>query len=251
MPAPMLLAWIMAAIAGMVVWAWACRALARLGPEPDLALALLANRLYCRVVHRLRVEGSGHIPTRPGALVVVANHTAGIDPLLIQAACPFVVRWMMARDMMHPRLGAFWRWLGVIPVDRSGRDTTSARAAIAHLRAGGVLGVFPEGGIERPPRRLRPFLAGVGLIVARTGAPVLPIIIDDTPVADPAWASLARPSRSTIRVLPIVHFDRGGDHDAITRALRELFERETGWPLNDSARVAFEPVRAVGHHPAR
>lgn len=194
-------------------------------------LAYRAMQVLSVVVHRLRVEGRERLEIGrfPGPLVVVANHTAGVDPLLIQAACPFEVRWMMARDMMKPSADALWKMGRMIPVDRFGRDTTSVRIALRHLKDGGVVGVFPEGYIERPSRVLKPFLAGVGLIIAKSGAPVMPIVIEGTPEDVSASASVLRFSHSRLRVLEIVRYGADMDAQAITRDLEARFALATGW----------------------
>ncbi len=194
-------------------------------------LAYRAMQILAGVVHRMRVEGRERLAIGrfPGPLVVVANHTAGVDPILIQAACPFEVRWMMARDMMKPSADALWKMGRMIPVDRFGRDTTSVRIALRHLKDGGVIGVFPEGAIERPSRTLKPFLAGVGLIIAKSGAPVLPIVIDGTPEDVSASGSVLRRSNSRLRVLEMVRFAPEMDAQEITRDLEARFARETGW----------------------
>lgn len=120
--------------------------------------------VYVRRVHRLRVLGAEHIPDgrHAGPLLIVANHTAGVDPLLVQSACPFFVRWMMADDMQINGLNWFWRWVQVIGVDRNGREIAAAREAIRHLQDRGVIGIFPEGTLERPARHILPFLPGSG-----------------------------------------------------------------------------------------
>ncbi|MCK6477763.1 MAG: 1-acyl-sn-glycerol-3-phosphate acyltransferase [Phycisphaerales bacterium] len=200
-------------------------------------LGHLAVRVYCRVVHRVRVVGHENIPQtlHPGPLILVVNHTAGVDPLLVQSACPFEIRWMMAADMQVAALRWAWEWLNVIDVDRLGRDTTSARQALRHLKNNGVIGIFPEGAIERPPRQIMPFFNGVGLIIARSSAPVLPVIVEGTPLTRHAWGSLLRASRSTIRFLPVMRF--GSDSPAdITTDLRRLYMDATGWPANNAPR---------------
>jgi 1-acyl-sn-glycerol-3-phosphate acyltransferase len=73
------------------------------------------------------------------------------------------------------------RWMfdtvGVILVERSGRDMAATRAAIRALESGHILGVFPEGKIE-PSRELLPFQSGIGLLALKTGAPVYPAYLD-------------------------------------------------------------------------
>lgn len=198
-----------------------------------MGLAFRLVQVYSRTFHHLRATGTGHIPrTRtPGPLVVVCNHTAGVDPLLVQAACPFEIRWMMALDMRLGPLEWFWEWSGIIGVDRTGKDSVGAREALRHVREGGVLGVFPEGAIERPARHILPFHPGVGLIVARTRAPVLPVVIEGTPQAREPWTSLHTPSRARLTFGPVMRFDdRRYSPAEVAQRLHEWYVDATGWP---------------------
>ncbi len=189
-------------------------------------------QVYARVMHgisRGRVDHA-HVPSA-GPLIVVCNHTAGVDPLLAQAVVTPEIRWMMARDMMLPACERVWAWLAIIGVDAKARaDTRSLREAIRHVETGGVLGIFPEGGIERPPGRLRAFMPGAGLVIAKTGAPVLPVFITGTPQAPEAWQSLWRSSRASITLGPIMRFDRRAKPEAIVGELRAWFLATSGWP---------------------
>lgn len=218
-------------------WAWVAHWLMD-NPRGDFETGVSWRliRLYARVVHRVRLEGGEHLPAgaTPGPMVLVANHTAGVDPLLIQAVCPFFIRWMMALDMRLPAMEWFWRWSEVISVDRDGREVAAARTALRHLREGGVIGIFPEGNLERPARHILPFLPGVGLILARSGASVLPVIVDGTPQVDPAWSSLWRTSRASVRILPQVCYAETGLGPAeIALDLRQRFLDASGWPACD------------------
>lgn len=211
-------------------------------PRRDIpsGLAWHAARLYARLVHRLTIKGRHNLdallnPTdrhaTPGPLVVVANHTAGIDPILLQAAIPFFVRFVMARDMRHPLADPFLEFVNVIFVDRTTGDAVGLRDAIAHAKAGGALGLFPEGGIARPPRTLLPFQPGVGLIIRRAHARVLPVIITGTPAHPTAWGSLYTPSRSTIEFMPPIDYTATGLTAAqIASDLHARFRAWTNWP---------------------
>lgn len=226
--------------------AFVARQLTR-GPreEPVAGLAWWAMRLYVRLMHRLRVEGREHVPARRGhgPIILVANHTSGVDPLLIQAVMPCEVRFLMARDMQPTALQDLWDWIEAIPVSREGADARAAREAIRWLREGevdgkgGVIGIFPEGGIERPRRRILPFLPGIGLLVHRGKAPVLPVVIDDTPYTTTAWGSLATRSRASLRFLPPIDYRESGLGAAqIAQDLQRRFLEATGWPPNDEPR---------------
>lgn len=226
--------WIILGVAAWGLAAWLSHWLLR-NPRGDVETGVAWHlvRGYVRAVHRLRVRGLEHVPRgrKVGPLIVVSNHTAGVDPLLIQSALPFEVRWMMAADMRHPAGEWAWRWADVIFVEREGGDVAGAREAIRHVKAGGVLGIFPEGGIERPARTLLPFQAGVGFIVRRTGAPVLPVVIEGTPEGGTAFASLVRSSRATVTFHEPITYGKGMDADEIARDLRARFAAWTGWPM--------------------
>jgi 1-acyl-sn-glycerol-3-phosphate acyltransferase len=241
----------LAAGVALVAFAFAARWISRENPreEPFAGFAYLFMRVYSRLVHRLRVEGRENIPggrqsggrRGHGPVVLVANHTAGVDPVLIQAAVPFEVRFLMARDMQPAALRELWEWVGVIPVNRDGPDAKAARAAIRWLKeggldgGGGVIGIFPEGGIERPRRRVLPFLAGIGLLVLKGKARVLPVVIDGTPYTATAWGSLVRRSRSRVRFLPMIDYAAEGVGAAeIAADLRRRFVEATGWETNDA-----------------
>ena len=201
-------------------------------------------RVYSKFVQRVRFEGEERVPrgvpsldgngvpTGTGEpLIIVANHTAGIDPVLMQAGLPFEVRWMMAQDMKVQCLQWLWDLGRMIFVDRDKPDPRGLREAFRHLSQGGVLGVFPEGAIERPARHIMPFKDGIGLLVKRSGARVLPVVIEGTPYSSTAWGSIWRRGMVTVRFLPMMAADDlGKDASTIACELEALFCSATGWP---------------------
>lgn len=198
-----------------MLWVVVSRVLER-APRPDVFYGLLCTsaRVYLRLFHRLRVSGHEHLPDRigPEGLIVIANHVSGLDPIAIQCVCRFEIRWMMLREMMLPTFDALWSWLEVIPVSTA--DSQAARTALKHVKSGGVLGIFPQGAIERPWKGGRvEFQPGVGLIVSRTGAPVLICRLDSVPRCSTAWGSLFRPAPSPglrLRILGVVRYADAG-----------------------------------------
>jgi len=162
---------------------------------------------YARVYHRLRVRRPSHLP-RHGPAILVCNHTSGLDPALIQSACPRLIRWMMAREYFDIRgLRWFFRTVGAIPVQRSGRDTAATRAAMRALEEGFVLGVFPEGKIEATTELL-PFQNGIGLLALKTGAPVFPAYLDGQQRGREMLAALALVSNATVAFGPQVDLSK-------------------------------------------
>jgi 1-acyl-sn-glycerol-3-phosphate acyltransferase len=235
---------LLAALAALwIAFAFLARAAAS-GPRDDLLSGslLLLIRVYFAIMNRPRYEGLEHLREgeslvlRDGLpLIIVSNHTAGLDPLLIQNATSRIEpRWMMAADMQVPALDAFWRWARIISVARTEGDAASAREALRHLAGGGVLGIFPEGGIERPPRELLPFLPGVGLLIRRSGAAVLPVVIEGTPQVDPAFASFWHTGRPRVRFMPIQRYaDTPLRPAEILSHLQGRYQAWTGWPINE------------------
>jgi 1-acyl-sn-glycerol-3-phosphate acyltransferase len=133
--------------------------------------------LYTRTFHHTTVREPCRLPAK-GPAILVCNHTSSIDPILLQARSPRLIRWMMAEEYFErqPMRWVFER-VGVILVDRGNRDMASIRAAIRVLAAGYVLGVFPEGRIETSDEII-PFQTGIGLLAMKTRAPVYPAYLD-------------------------------------------------------------------------
>ncbi len=187
---------------------------------------------YARGMHDLQVETEdGAFDDLGGPMIVVSNHTAGVDPILISTAVPTKIHWLMADDMRIRGMGWFWNWAGVIFIARNRHGRTGLRRARKHLDEGGVIGIFPEGKIERPAKQLLKFAPGVGVLVKRSGARVLPVIIEGTPTeAANAWDSLWTRSNTRVRVMkPIDYSDSGMSNAQIAQDLHRRYAEWTGW----------------------
>lgn len=230
--------WTILVFAAMLLLAEFSRQLLR-NPRGDVPAGLywLLTRGYSRLVQRARATGQEELRRKrdPGPLVLICNHTAGIDPVLVQGVCYFEPRWVMAADM-KVGLDRLWEFGRIIFVDREKGDLTGTREAIRHVRAGGVLGIFPEGRIERPARTLMPFQPGVGFIIKRCGAPVLPVIIEGTPEAATAWGSMYRRGRARLKFMDLIDYTTTGmSAEEITADLERRYQEWTGWPVSGDA----------------
>lgn len=236
--------WIQIVGAALLAWALFSRWLL-INPRGDAVTGLLVRgyQIYVKLMHNLKVTGWQHVPmtNSPGPLIVVANHTAGIDPIVVQAFTPFEVRWLMAADMQIKTAKEFWKWSGVISVRRGEQDAAAVRTAIRHLRDAGkspertpAIGVFPEGALERPPEQVMPFMPGIGMLIKAGRCPVLPVIIRGTPQVDPAWASMWRTSRTSVEFKePLSYAGAEWTPETIAEDLRQKYIEWTGWPAND------------------
>ncbi|MFM2052516.1 MAG: hypothetical protein RL456_553 [Pseudomonadota bacterium] len=146
---------------------------------PEYLLRFVAFVLT-RTVYRLRLRGDEHLPTT-GAAIVAANHVSFVDPIVLAAASPRPIRFLMDhRIFATPVLGAFFRLAKAIPVAPQKEDPVIyARAfeeASKVLADGDLLGIFPEGGITRDGT-LQPFRGGIARILARDPVPVVPVAL--------------------------------------------------------------------------
>jgi 1-acyl-sn-glycerol-3-phosphate acyltransferase len=144
------------------------------GPVYSLGRWVIAS--WLRGAARARLEGREHIPAT-GPLLVAANHVSDLDPPLLAALFPRPLAFMGKAELFEPRwLGWLFAYAGVIPVRRGATERRSLDRALAVLARGQAVAVFPEG-TRYASGVLGRAHPGVGLLAARSGAPVLPVAI--------------------------------------------------------------------------
>lgn len=147
--------------------------------KPHWTLKIIVWLLRHTVVN-LRVIGGANIP-ESGPVLIVSNHVSLIDLLLIQSISPRPVRFMIQQEVLEfvPTRFIFW-YLGVIKVPNLRRPKAMQRffeRSRAELRKGGVLCLFPEGGISGNGGLMR-FKSGVApLLPAGVQVSVIPVRI--------------------------------------------------------------------------
>jgi 1-acyl-sn-glycerol-3-phosphate acyltransferase len=172
---------------------WVCYHLIKL-------LARIFFRL--RVVHRERMINHGPV-------ILAANHQSFLDPPLAGSVSDRDIYFLARRSLLDgPVLGWLLPKLNVVPVDsEGGKDRTALKALIRILRAGEGTLVFPEG--QRTlDGSLQPAQPGLGLVIAKTLAPVVPMRIFGAYAAWPVHEKFPRPHQVTIVVGEPIHFTR-------------------------------------------
>ena len=159
------------------------------------------TKFVCWLLFRLRfglkVRGQEHVPKR-GAFVLASNHVSFLDPPLMGAACPRRLRFMARADLFAKTLlGTFLRLVRVIPLKRGEADLAAVREALALLRQGEPIAIFPEGG-RQLSGRLGVAKRGVGLLAEAASVPIIPVYVKGTFEALPP--SAPRLQRAKIRV---------------------------------------------------
>src|SRR5881396_2451620 len=123
-----------------------------------------------RVVHRERMIQSGPV-------ILAMNHQSYLDPPLAGITCDRAIYFLARRTLMEvPLLGWLLPKLNVIPVNQEGIDRSALKALIRVLKAGNGVLVFPEGS-RSLDGKLQPAEPGLGLVIAKTLAPVVPMRI--------------------------------------------------------------------------
>ena len=168
-----------------------------------------------RVLHRERVINHGPV-------ILASNHESYLDPPLVGSVADRAIFFLARKSLLA---GGFFGWLlpklNVIPVDsESGKDRTALKALIRILRAGEGTLVFPEGQ-RSPDGTLQPALPGVGLVIAKTLAPVVPIRIFGAYEAWPIGQKWPRFRPVTVVVGEPIHFTEND----LQPATKDLYQR--------------------------
>lgn len=182
------------------------------------------NRLLCRRFHRLRHDDL-QLPSQ-GPALVVANHVSGLDPLLMIAASPRPLRFIIATEEYN----RWWlRWLfraiGCIPVDRQANPLRTLRTALAALEAGEIVALFPQGRIhvDAAPLELK---RGVAYLADKTGAPIYPLRVEGVRGRGRGIPSLFIRSRARLLRFEPLRYDRRQPQAFFERLERILMGRE-------------------------
>lgn len=137
------------------------------------------------LAYRFRVRGEENIPVA-GPAVLACNHVSFVDAVLLMAASPRPICFMMDhRIFRQPVLGWLFRMVKAIPVAPQKDDPAVYEAAFERaaqvLRDGDLLAIFPEGAITRDGT-LQPFKGGIMKVLERARAdglepPVVPMAL--------------------------------------------------------------------------
>jgi len=190
---------------------------------PEYLLRFVAF-ITARLVYRFKVKDDERIPAQ-GPAILVCNHVSFADPVLLMAASPRPIVFIMDHQIFRtPLLGWFFRLAKAIPIAPQKVDPHAYGRAFARARAvldaGDLLCIFPEGAITKTGE-MGEFKGGVMKLLESTPVPVVPLALQNL------WGSF---------------FSRA-DGRAMTRPFRRgLFSRV--------ALVAGEPVAPAEVSPA-
>jgi 1-acyl-sn-glycerol-3-phosphate acyltransferase len=148
---------------------------------PEYLLRFVAF-VASRCVYRFRVRGDEHIPVE-GAAIVACNHVSFVDAVLLMAASPRPIRFVMDHRIFRmPVLGALFRLAKAIPIAPQREAPQVYEDAFEQARRvlddGELLGLFPEGAITRDGT-VQPFKGGLMKILQTHPVPVVPVALQN------------------------------------------------------------------------
>jgi 1-acyl-sn-glycerol-3-phosphate acyltransferase len=162
---------------------------------------LLAAKTLFRVLdNKFTIEGTEHIPATGGA-VIACNHIGYLDFIYCGlGALPAkrLVRFMAKKEIFENKIaGPLMRGMHHIPVDRDA-GMASFREGVARLKAGEVVGIFPEATISQS-FTVKEIKSGAVRMAAAAGVPIIPMALWGT---QRLWTK-GRPRTLTKRHVPI------------------------------------------------
>jgi 1-acyl-sn-glycerol-3-phosphate acyltransferase len=196
---------------------------------------------WCRVYHRLSVEGREKVPTS-GAYVLAPVHRSIVDTFAVAILTRRRLRYMGKEELWKVRwFGSIINALGAFPVHRDATDREAFRRCVDVIEGGEPLVLFPEG-TRRSGPVVEELREGAVYLAARTGIPVVPVGIGGSEMALPKGTRFPRPVKIHLVVgEPITvgqESQRRGDRLS-RRALHEATEE-----LRSDLQVLFDKARA-------
>jgi 1-acyl-sn-glycerol-3-phosphate acyltransferase len=146
----------------------------RMGVHYQLGYQL--SKFLARTLFGFRVIHPEHMIEDGGAILAM-NHQSYLDPPLAGIACRREIYFLARKTLLHwPVLGPILPKLNVISVDQERADMSALKTVIKLVRAGHCALIFPEGS-RTIDGRLERAQAGLGFVIAKTSAPVVPMRI--------------------------------------------------------------------------
>lgn len=174
-------------------------------------------RELLRALLRIELAGAEHVPSS-GGVVLAANHESLMDPFVLGVATKRPIHFMAKAELFsHPPLARAMRAFGAFPIERGGGDRLAISEAASLLRAGEIVGIFPQGTSKLD--RDRRWHRGAARLVLATGATLVPVRLENT-------RGILRPGLPKVRIVvaPPIRVEAARPTVAAARALTERLE---------------------------
>ena len=128
----------------------------------------------CKLCFRMKVRGAKYLDTDGGGLLL-ANHQSFLDPILLGIGLGRSVSFLAREDLFRVfLLGWICKKCHTLPIDPEAGSVASLRLSVNRIKAGGIVGVFPEGS-RTLDGKMDVFKPGFIALLRRTHCPVFPV----------------------------------------------------------------------------
>ena len=128
-----------------------------------------------KIVYRIEIVNKDNIP-KDGPIIFVGNHKHNYDFISLISATKRTVHFLAKKELIDKHGWLFGR-LGIIPVDRSTKNSEAVDTAVKMLKNGEVVGIFPEGTFNKTEYVIKPFKYGAVKIACVSNATIVPFAI--------------------------------------------------------------------------
>ena len=129
-----------------------------------------------KAIYKPTLVGKENIP-ESGRIILAGNHTNYFDCLLVACATKRCVHYLAKDELLKGPLGIIFKGLGIIPVNRRTKDRAAYLSALETLRDEKMIGIFPEGTINRTEDIIMPFKFGAVKMAKETDTKIVPFAI--------------------------------------------------------------------------
>lgn len=129
-----------------------------------------------KAIYKPVIVGKHYIP-KSGRIILAGNHTNYFDCILVGCATDRCVHYLAKDELMKGPLGIIFKGLGIIPVNRRTKDKAALQTAIETLNDEKMIGIFPEGTINRTEDIIMPFKFGAVKMSRDAKSDIIPFVI--------------------------------------------------------------------------
>ena len=171
-----------------------------------------------KLIYRVKINGIENLKDDQ-PFIISANHIHIFDPVILATLTKRQIFFLSKKKKKKKKLFAkFFGKLGVIPIDRDNTDIKAIKSCFRVIRAGNILGIFPEGTRVKTVD-INNMKKGVALIALKNKVNILPIHIEGT---------YRIFSKITVDIYPMIeinNFENMEDSEAIDKLTEELFNQ--------------------------
>jgi len=126
-----------------------------------------------KIYFRWNIYNAEYVPQK-GSAIIVTNHASYLDPIFLGSSQPRTICYLARKTLFRNKIfGKILRNINAVPLDREGNGSSGLKTVLERLSIGEAIGLYPEG-TRTPDGKLQSARSGIGLIVVKSTAPVIP-----------------------------------------------------------------------------